>query len=86
MTWATDLLPFRRLVNDRGVDQLISPENTSPDDAANSSIAGVPHTRQAHGTTSTTCFGSFVLVRFFDGSPYRREKRVAARGSVHFAR
>jgi hypothetical protein len=35
------------------------------------------------GNHQLFCFSSFVLVCLVDGSPYRRQKRVAARRGVH---
>src|ERR1035437_6667099 len=63
-----------------------APENTSPDGAANFSIASVPQFGRHTGKPQLFSFGSFVSVRTFFGSIYRCEKRLGARRSAHFAR
>jgi hypothetical protein len=73
------------LANNRGAVQPgPPPENTSADNAANL-IAGRPRFGRHTGKPQLFSFGSFVLVRPFFGSIYRREKRVAARRGVYVA-
>src|SRR5271157_2915602 len=72
-----------RLVNNRGTVQFGPPLRTLPLTMPRSSNAGVPQFCRHIGKRQLFRFGSFVLVRLVDGSPYRREKRVAARRGVH---
>ncbi len=63
-----------------------SPENTSPDGAANFSIASVPQFGRHSGKPQLFSFGSFALVGAFFSGFDRCEKRLGARRSAHFAR
>src|SRR5271157_79214 len=74
-----------RLANTRGTVQFGPPPRTLPRTTPRLSIASVPQFCRHTGKPQLFALSCFVLIRLGDGSPYRREKRVAALRGVYIA-